>query len=141
MESIVFPSTSITGSMSGKGVENEKSPNRWNYILGERSIGRFAVGSTRTMANMENNNEDLKYELKTQSSSHSPNKLISRADSIDDVQQLKDSGNLGVEVDVMIGQLTLRSRHLTALQSDIANHPDTKCIFGESTIPSFNVGK
>ena len=134
MESIVFPSTSITGSMSGEGVENEKSPNRWNYILGERSIGRFAVGSTRTMANMENNNEELKDELKTQSSSHSPNKLLSRADSIEDVQQLKDSGNLGVEIDVMIGQLTLRSRHLTALQSDIANHPDTKCIFGESTI-------
>jgi hypothetical protein len=33
-----------------------------------------------------------------------------------------------------MGQMTLRSKHLSALQSDIANHPDVKYIFGDATI-------
>ena len=63
-----------------------------------------------------------------------PNGFLARSNSMEDVQELKDSGNLGIEIDVMIGQLTLRSRHLAALETDIANHPDAKWIFGESTI-------
>ena len=65
------------------------------------------------------------------SSSRAPNGFLARSNSIEDVQELKDSGNLGIEIDVMIGQLTLRSRHLAALETDIPNHPDAKCIFGE----------
>ena len=41
---------------------------------------------------------------------------------------------LGVEIDVQLGQMTLRSKHLAALPSEIANHPDCKLIFGDATI-------
>lgn len=39
-----------------------------------------------------------------------------------------------MEIDVQLGQMTLRSKHLAALTTDIANHPDVQLIVGESTI-------
>jgi hypothetical protein len=33
-----------------------------------------------------------------------------------------------------IGQMTLRSKHLSALESSVANHPDVKLIFGDATM-------
>jgi hypothetical protein len=45
-----------------------------------------------------------------------------------------DTGMLGVEIDIQMIQMTLRSKHLAALNTDIANHPDVKMIFGESTM-------
>ena len=45
---------------------------------------------------------------------------------------------LGVEIDVQIGQMTLRSRHLSALSADIANQPDVLHVFGDSTIQVSN---
>ena len=37
-------------------------------------------------------------------------------------------------MDVQVGQMTLRSKHLSALLPDIANHPDVNMIFGDATI-------
>lgn len=45
-----------------------------------------------------------------------------------------DNGMLGVEIDVQLGQMTLRSKHLAALGTEIANHPDVRSIFGDSTM-------
>jgi hypothetical protein len=39
-----------------------------------------------------------------------------------------------VEIDVQLGQMTLRSKHLAALESEIAHHPDVTMVFGDSTI-------
>jgi xanthosine utilization system XapX-like protein len=51
-----------------------------------------------------------------------------------DVGTVADTGMLGVEIDIQMIQMTLRSKHLAALNTDIANHPDVKMIFGESTM-------
>mgnify|MGYP007000254295 CR=1 len=40
----------------------------------------------------------------------------------------------GVELDLQIGQMTLRSKHLSALDTDVATHEDVRAIFGEATI-------
>lgn len=48
--------------------------------------------------------------------------------------QIAESPMIGVEMDVQIGQMTLRSKHLAALPSSIANHADVKSIFGDATI-------
>lgn len=37
-------------------------------------------------------------------------------------------------MDLQVGQMTLRSKHLAALLPDIANHADVKLIFGDATI-------
>jgi hypothetical protein len=50
------------------------------------------------------------------------------------VGEVADNGMLGVEIDVQLGQMTLRSKHLAALPSDIANHPDVVMIFGDATM-------
>ena len=51
-----------------------------------------------------------------------------------EVGEVADTGMLGVEIDVQLGQMTLRSKHLAALESDIANHPDVAMIFGCSAM-------
>ena len=47
---------------------------------------------------------------------------------------VQDTRQWGVEMDLQLGQMTLRSRHLSALPSDVANHPDVLRLFGEATI-------
>jgi len=50
------------------------------------------------------------------------------------VGEVADNGMLGVEIDIQLGQMTLRSKHLAALPSDVANHPDVNFIFGDATM-------
>jgi hypothetical protein len=57
------------------------------------------------------------------------------------VGEIADTGMLGVEIDVQMGQMTLRSKHLSALASNIANHPDVIKIFGDATIQASLVEK
>ena len=38
------------------------------------------------------------------------------------VGEVSDTAMLGVEIDVQVGQMTLRSKHLSALQSTIARY-------------------
>uniref|UniRef100_A0A6S8D826 ubiquitinyl hydrolase 1 n=1 Tax=Aureoumbra lagunensis TaxID=44058 RepID=A0A6S8D826_9STRA len=77
---------------------------RWCRIKGERSIGRF----TAISANVAVLNET--------------------------VIEVADSSELDVEIDLQIGQLTLRSKHLAALDSSVANSRDVRTIFGDATI-------
>ena len=44
------------------------------------------------------------------------------------------AGLLGVEMDLQLGQMTLRSKHLTALEPEIANKNDIREVFGEQTM-------
>jgi hypothetical protein len=50
------------------------------------------------------------------------------------VSEIADTGMLGVEMDLQVGQMTLRSKHLAALIPEIANHTDVNMIFGDATI-------
>eukprot|EP00957_Ditylum_brightwellii_P048655 3691898-Ditylum_brightwellii.AAC.1 len=47
MQTAVQVSSSVTGSLQSSAEVLDKA-NRWSRIRGERSIGRWAVGSTRT---------------------------------------------------------------------------------------------
>ena len=46
----------------------------------------------------------------------------------------EDSGLQGVEMDLQLGQMTLRAKHLAALDTDVANMPQVREVFGESTM-------
>jgi len=50
------------------------------------------------------------------------------------VNEVADSSNLGVEVDVQIAQLTLRAAHLSALKTQVATHRDVRLVFGDRTM-------
>ena len=50
------------------------------------------------------------------------------------MNEVADSSNLGVEVDVQIAQLTLRAAHLSALKSQVATHRDVRLVFGDRTM-------
>eukprot|EP00957_Ditylum_brightwellii_P153349 11671521-Ditylum_brightwellii.AAC.1 len=45
-----------------------------------------------------------------------------------------DADNLGVEIDMQIGQMTLRAKHLEALETRIANDLDVKSLLGDATM-------
>lgn len=117
-------STSTTGSLRAS-TDMVAAANRWNYLKGDRSIGRFAVGSQR----------------KGGKQMDSQGKLVRTASSGDMPTEVVDSLQLGVEMDLQIGQMTLRSKHLTALDSSIANQPDVSLIFGNSTMQASLVEK
>lgn len=129
MQTALQVSSSLTGSLktSAEILDNQ---NRWSKIQGKRSIGRWAVGSTRTaVGTAPADDADLDMDslpdlpqLKLQTSYNA------------EVGEVADTGMLGVEIDVQLGQMTLRSKHLAALESEIANHPDVTMVFGDSTI-------
>jgi hypothetical protein len=50
------------------------------------------------------------------------------------VETVADSGDLGAEIDVQLGQMTLRSKHLMALPTPVANDADVRLIFGDATM-------
>lgn len=142
MQTALQVSSSLTGSLKAS-TEFLDNQNRWSKITGERSVGRWAVGSTRTvaMANSDSNNSNSNLgELCSNSSSSDLNlllpipKLMKQSSFDAKVGEVADNGMLGVEIDVQMGQMTLRSKHLAALPSDIANHPDVLMIFGDATM-------
>jgi hypothetical protein len=142
MQTTLQVSSSLTGSLA-VSADVLDHQNRWSRIQGERSIGRWAVGSTRTTAN-ENMAQN---ESKTEILPGIPDLDLDLLPPMPDVPNLKrhtsyynpvgevtDTGMLGVEIDVQLGQMTLRSKHLAALPSDIANIPDMITIFGDATV-------
>ena len=50
------------------------------------------------------------------------------------VGEVADSSDLDVEIDLMIGQLTLRGKHLAALESNVAGYRDVRVVFGDAAI-------
>ena len=126
MQTAMEVSSTLTGSIGDENLIDQQ--NRWSRIKGLRSVGRWAVGSTRTVTVAKSG--PLLVE--------EPNAVNSprlRADSSDGiVGEVLDDGQLGVEIDLQMGQMTLRSKHLSALPSAVANHRDVKLLFGETTI-------
>eukprot|EP01038_Epipyxis_sp_PR26KG_P004031 gene4031-5768_t len=134
MQTALQVSSSLTGSFKASA-EILDNQNRWSRIKGDRSVGRWAVGSTRTVA------------IETEPAPNDSQKLSSRPKlqrqmSIDKhVGEVADNGMLGVEIDVQMGQMTLRSKHLAALETNIANHPDVTLIFGDATMQASLIEK
>lgn len=146
MQTALQVSSSLTGSyrVHADVLDNQ---NRWSRIMGDRSIGRWAVGSTRTVnASTSTNNlsaqnlvaiGDGKVEDDDDDDLDEPGppRGMKRQDSyFNPVGQVADSPMLGVEMDIQIGQMTLRSKHLAALPGEVAGNEDVTLIFGDATI-------
>lgn len=79
---------------------------QWAFIGGDRSIGRFTV-------------------------------VAARAHDISDgtgVPVINPNLEMGIEVDLQTAQLTLKSSHLQALETAIAQDPDVQMIFGKKSM-------
>lgn len=139
MQTALQVSSSLTGSFKASA-DILDAQNRWSRIQGDRSVGRWAVGSTRNVAtSVSATSLDALGPPAVRPSSApeggTPRPALQRQHSFDnDVSEVADTGMLGVEIDVQIGQMTLRSKHLAALQTEIANHPDVQLIFGDTTM-------
>ena len=57
-----------------------------------------------------------------------------RGDARGPVKSVADSSELDVEIDAQIGQLTLRGKHLAALESAVAGYRDVRVVFGDAAI-------
>jgi len=122
LQSSLQVATSTTGSLRAAG-QIVEAHNRWARIAGDRCVGRFAVGSTRTVAEADQQQQQPAIAMLTRQRSN-----------LFEVGEVADSGMLGVELDLQIGQMTLRSKHLSALPEDISGHPDVRDLFGTSTM-------
>ncbi len=136
MQTALQVSSSLTGSMKASAASLEDH-NRWSRIVGDRSCGRWAVGSTRTSTAItaSESTTSLSRSTDTSTPGGGPRPQLNRQQSYDnEVTEVEDTGLLGIEMDLQVGQMTLRSKHLAALLPDIANHPDVNMIFGDATI-------
>lgn len=100
-------------------------------------MGRWAVGSTRTMAAGEDGGvTESKGGEDTEDDDEPPPSIAMRKQpsSKNIPGTTEDTEDLGVEIDVQIGQMTLRAKHLQALPSEVANQPEVRALFGDSTI-------
>ena len=114
MQSALETATSLTGALR-VSADVLDSANQWGKLQGSRSVGRFViVGSRSGPANVEN--------------------VIQPENSLAVPSEVEDTGLQGVEMDIQLGQMTLRSKHLAALESEIANKPHVRELFGEHTM-------
>ena len=129
MQTVLQVSSSLTGSLK-TSAEILDAQNRWSRIKGDRSCGRWAVGSSRTVAvgPADDSDDD------GPSVPSAPQKVQRQVSYDKTVGEVDDTGMLGVEIDLQMGQMTLRSKHLAALVTEIANHPDVVSVFGDATM-------
>lgn len=107
-----------TGSMLASGASDEQG--RWAYVAGERNVGRFTRHSLRNG---------------TASARHDVGGGATVGDGGEEsIALMADDGQLSVEVDVQVMQLTLKAAHPQALPDEIAQLPDVKHVFGDVTM-------
>ncbi len=129
MQTALLMSHSITGSLKTDQAKKDNS-NIWSRIKGEKSVGRWAVASYRT-----NEAKDKKVMPSHMILERTANKIIQCG-------EVEDNGRLGVEIDLQLGQMTLRSKYLTALPPSITACKDVVNSFGNvATIQSSLVEK
>ena len=118
----------VTGGAEAAAAEGEGGGAAARGAAGERKRGA-APTSTSTSASTSGSPRGA-----AGGGGSSPPKL-KRADSADSrVGEVVDTGQLGVEIDVQISQMTLRSKHLSALETEVANHQDVIEVFGDATM-------
>ena len=120
MEHALQTATSTTGAACDKLVD---ASNQWGKLQGSRAAGRFVlVGSRANTAGVASEATENAFVRRK------PTQITTVPDVTD------DSGLQGVEMDLQLGQMTLRSKHLAALDSEVANKPQVREVFGESTM-------
>jgi hypothetical protein len=93
-------SSSTTGSLRASAAIVDAA-NRWSVIAGPHSVGRFAVASTRTVTSTTNEDGESK-----ESMDKLPTKKLALERHVsEDVGEVADTGQLGVEMDLQIGQV------------------------------------
>ena len=90
------------------------STRRWGHVKGNHNVGRFTVASVHRNG-------------KGQSARAGG---VVHEDSVQEVDEAAQE--LGIEVDLQVFQVTLKSSHLQALDTVIAANPDVQLIFKES---------
>jgi hypothetical protein len=119
----------VTGGAEAAAAEGEGGGAAARGAAGEGKRGGAAPTSTSTSASTSGSPRGA-----AGGGGSSPPKL-KRADSADSrVGEVVDTGQLGVEIDVQISQMTLRSKHLSALETEVANHQDVIEVFGDATM-------
>lgn len=114
MQTALETATSLTGALQ-VSADVLDSANQWGKLQGSRSVGRFVIVGSRS--------GPTNAELDAQ-----PNESLAAP------SEVEDTGLQGVEMDIQLGQMTLRSKHLAALESEIANKPHVRELFGEHTM-------
>ena len=111
---------------------------RWAYVEGERSLGRFTRHSIRNgaaAARPSDATQSLPADgEKAQLVDDSGEDVVSEKSSDSGgtgIMMMSDDGQLAVEVDVQMMQLTLKAAHPQALPDEIAQLPDVTTVFGD----------
>jgi hypothetical protein len=123
MQTALQISTSTTGSLRASAAVMDVQ-NRWSRIAGQRSRGRFVVSSVRTIG-VEEHSLDLHRHQSVES----------------DFSNVPESSDWTVELDLQLGQMTLKSCHLAALPPEVAGHADVVELFGDATIQASTIEK
>lgn len=131
-DSIRLPTT-VTNVLNDDFLKRQA--NRWSRINGDRNLGRYTVASTRTLTPAEHGDENstaldgstlqFKGDATTRARSSSMTATVC---------EVADSSELDVEIDIGIGQLTLRSKHLAALDPIVATNRDVRSVLGDATL-------
>ena len=133
MQTALQVSTSSTGSLRASA-EIVDAQNRWSRITGPRSCGRFVVSSVRTIG-VDNSSSSTDGDAVDDDMPE-----LSRQQSVSSAfADVPESTEWGVEMDLQLGQMTLRSRHLSALPPSIAGHADVVELFGDATIQASTI--
>lgn len=112
----------------------KRQANRWSRIKGDRNWGRYAVASTRTLLPAEHGDGN-NTALDTSTLQFKGETTRARSGSMTaTVCEVADSTELDVEIDIGIGQLTLRSKHLAALDPIVATNRDVRSVLGDATL-------
>jgi len=119
MQTALQVSTSSTGSLRASA-EIVHAQNRWSRISGPRSCGRFVVSSVRTIG-IDDSGSGTDGDAVDMDDMPELSRQQSVSSAFADVPE---STEWGVEMDLQLGQMTLRSRHLSALPPSIAGHAD-----------------
>ena len=105
-------------------------------MAGERSLGRFARHSIRNgtaaaaAAEVKGGGGEKDGDA-IMSSGDGGQEATTTTDCGEIIGEMVDDGQLAIEVDVQVMQLTLKASHPQALPDDVANLPDVKLVFGE----------
>ncbi|KAJ8602501.1 hypothetical protein CTAYLR_001253 [Chrysophaeum taylorii] len=113
--------SSLGGILAGGALEPQV--NRWSRIKGDRNRARYTVASTRTLASGAA--AAAREAVGPRSRSGSMSAIVG---------EVADSAELDVEIDIGIGQLTLRSKHLAALDPIVATNRDVRSVLGDATL-------
>ena len=116
LDAVLQSTLEISSDPAGAFVAHPRdTQNRWSKLAGTRSAGRFTVAGTRSNSAAGRISSPLMRRQKEWTA---------------EVDTVPASEGKGVELDVQIGQMTLRNRHLSALRSDILGHHDVQTVFG-----------